>query len=126
MDLGRDDAITLLAYSMAASDGTTTDDEEDAIQQRMKERGIVLPTPRSLELRRWATEAHDDASALLRRIAEALPDEADRSEAMRLALDVVWADASIEPSEMTQIMEVADELGLGRTAASRLIEARTA
>lgn len=126
MELVRDDAVALLAYTMAAADGTIAPNEEAAIEHRLLEQGIRLPPARRDELRRLATGARHGTSAFLRPVCEAIPDKRQRLEAMRLAVDVVWADTSFQGTEMAQILEVADELDLDRAETSRLLGERTA
>lgn len=125
MELGRDDAVALLAYSMAAADGDIAAGEEAAIQERLLQRGIRFSPGRREALRQMASRAHHEVSTLLRPVCQALPEEHQRVDAMRLALDVVWADHAFEASEMAQVLELADELGIDRGQASRLIDEHT-
>lgn len=126
MDVERDDAVALLAYTMATADGQIAPGEEAAITGRLRAQGIVLEAARIDALRALALSSRDDTSAFVRSLSKAIPDKDGRVEAMRTAIDVVWADAAFEGAEMAQVLEIAEELGLGRDEAGRLLAERAA
>lgn len=124
--LDRDEATYVLAYLMAGADGRVSTDEELAIDQKMAARDVNISAQRLRELHAFAAGAVDNTDHALSAISDVLGDEPERTRALLLATDIIWADSEIDPGEMTSILELADALDLSRGEISTMLDARTA
>ncbi len=118
MDLNRDEAITLLAFMMAGADGDVDADEEAIIAKGLSERNIRLSTGAIQLIRDEALRTWDGSQAAWRQIRNALGDDRSREDAFGIALDVVMVDHALDPTEMAEIQEMADQLDISRAAMS--------
>ncbi len=125
MGLTQDEAVYVLAYAMAAADGEVTEDEEEAIAQRIESRYPRIPRMRRHELRDAGVAAYHGAGPALREVAEALGTPVQREGALAFVIEVVFADGSFDPGEMAAVQEVADALDIDRNVMSRLLSAHT-
>ncbi len=118
MDLGHAEAVALLAFMMAGADGRIDSVEENAINEALRHKGITL-TPQAMELiRAEATRSWHGNQSAWKRIRAALGGEESRLQAFAMAVEVVMADRQLEPTEMMEIQEMADQLEISRQAMS--------
>ncbi len=121
MELDRDNAITLLAFMMAGADGDVDAEEEVAIGKALADRHVVLRPGATRLIRDEALRTWDGSQAAWRSIRDALGDDAAREDAFTLAVEVVMADHALEPNEVAEIQEMADQLDISRSRVSAML-----
>ncbi len=119
MEISRDEAIALLAFMMAGADGDVGEPEEKAIAAALAGQNIDLAPAAVALIRNQALRSFDGSQAAWRRIRTALGDDHAREGAFAIAVEIVMADRALEPTEMSEIQEMADHLDISRTTISR-------
>lgn len=125
--IGRDEAAVMLALLVGAADGKPQPEEEAEILARLGPQLGRLGPKGQAETVRLLGELLGTIGLdrTLSSIRTALPVPTDRIDAVRVAVDVAFADGRLAPAEAQRVADIADALGLEEPELRAILAGRT-